>query len=158
MKDSTSNDDVSRSRLTRVRRPRDMRDLLLWSALLGGATAFVVPTTLPAARLRGASLVMAGDNEPPEDRMAAFQQMRERARMRSSGVPQKEWAASSDIPDSGGAMRPPEQDGFTESTEAQKAAANELFERALLSKDAPDGFGDGIDEYLDGDYIDRPRV
>ena len=139
---------------------RDMRDLVVWSALLGGATAFVVTPTLPAARLHGASLVMAAmrDSEPPDDRMAAFQQMRERARMRSSGVPQKEWAASSDIPDPGGMTKPPEQDGFTPSTEAQKAAANELFERALLSKEVPDGFGDGIDDYLGGESIDRPRV
>ena len=98
--------------------------------------------------------------EDSDDMRSAFAKFRERQRLRASGAPVKEWVhdpADDEAPPEGtpGAP-PPGQDGFTPPTPKQKAAADELFEK-MLSKDAPEGFGEFLDiraEFLD-EFLDR---
>ena len=136
--------------------------VVCWALLLSSSAAFVVaPSRPPAQQLRGAVLAVrleetdpeaTRDSEEPVDRAKAFAEMRERQRLRTRGAPQKEWAKTSDPKGfSDVAQKPEGQDGYTPPTAAQTDAANELFERALLSKDVPDKFGDGVEDYLASD-------
>ena len=120
--------------------------LFFFSTLLGVAAAFTLHSTLRPVRLHAPLSVRMDEGE---DRMKSFQEMRERARLRSEGAPQKEWAKLSDPEDTrdGDAEKPDGQDGYRPPTEEEVDAANQLFE-TMLSGKAPDGFGDGVEDYL----------
>ena len=127
--------------------------------LLAGATsAFVITSTTPAQRLCQASKFAvqasaANDEVSEEERLAGIEKFRERAKMRAEGKPLKEWGQGADPADNfvapPGSSPPPGQDGFTPPTEDQKEAADALFGK-LLSSNAPDDFGEGLDSIING--------
>jgi len=79
--------------------------------------------------------------EKPRVTMEGIQAFRERQLLRSSGAPLSVWSKTLDrdpaeIPDCSYTPTAP--------TEAQKAAANTLFDKQLRDDDVPDEFGDAL--------------
>ena len=75
--------------------------------------------------------------------------IRERARQRTNGVPQKIWSKSSDRPVA------IEEHTPVPPTREQAEAADALFETMLSDRDLPEGFGEGLDDFIGGK---KPRA
>lgn len=85
--------------------------------------------------------------------MDGVMRVRERQRQRTFGVPQKEWAKSSDreVPDDA-----VEDHELRAPTKEQAEAANTLAE-GMLRRHAPECFGEGVDELAALDRSSAPR-
>ena len=99
----------------------------------------------PPARAVRATIVLGESGGITPEGIEAF---RERQRLRSVGAPLSEWSVGADPADS---YTNPEEDktgdGYTAPTGSQAAAADALFE-TLLRDELPDGFADGLDDYV----------